>query len=107
MTATECATDWRSLAACLSADPDLFFPISASGPAEHQIAQAKAICAGCQARQACLDFALETHQVYGVWGGTSAEERQLLRRRKSALMATSAPSLRAARRRAASRLSRR
>lgn len=108
MTATEYATDWRSLAACLSADPDLFFPISSSGPAEHQIARAKTICAGCQVRQACLDFALETHQVHGVWGGTSAEERQLLRRRKSALMARSTPSLRAAHREAATpRLSRR
>ncbi|HEY5989987.1 MAG TPA: WhiB family transcriptional regulator [Streptosporangiaceae bacterium] len=93
MTATEYATDWRSLAACLSADPDLFFPISASGPAANQIAQAKAICAGCQVRQACLDFALATHQIHGVWGGTSPEERQLMRHRKSALMARSRPSL--------------
>ncbi len=70
---------WASQAACLDSDPDLFFPIASSGPALHQIAQAKAICASCQVRGECLHFALTTHQVHGVWGGTSEKERQLLR----------------------------
>jgi WhiB family redox-sensing transcriptional regulator len=74
------AENWRSWAACQSADPDLFFPISSSGPALAQVAQAKAICAGCQVRRQCLAFALRTHQVHGVWGGLSEEERyQVLR----------------------------
>ena len=30
-------------------------------------------------RQECLGYALATHQIHGVWGGTSEEERQLLR----------------------------
>src|SRR6516162_9057000 len=71
---------WRSLAACLSADPDLFFPVSSSGHSMAQEAEAKAICAGCQVRRQCLAFALRTHQVHGVWGGLSEEERyQVLR----------------------------
>ena len=41
MTATGNASSWRSAAACLAADPDLFFPISARGLAEKQIARAK------------------------------------------------------------------
>lgn len=81
MTAIQDITDWRSSAACMSADPDLFFPISSAGPALSQVAQAKAICGSCQVRQACLDFALATGQVHGVWGGTTEEERQLLRLR--------------------------
>jgi WhiB family transcriptional regulator, redox-sensing transcriptional regulator len=44
-----------------------------------QVAKAKSICAGCQVRQECLGYALATHQIHGVWGGTSEEERQLLR----------------------------
>jgi WhiB family transcriptional regulator, redox-sensing transcriptional regulator len=79
MTAAANLGDWRSRAACLSADPDLFFPISSSGPARDQVAKAKSICATCQVRQECLDYALATHEIHGVWGGTSEEERKLLR----------------------------
>jgi WhiB family transcriptional regulator, redox-sensing transcriptional regulator len=67
---------WRTLAACQFADPDLFFPISSSGPSLAQVAQAKAICAACQVRRECLAFALRTHQVHGVWGGLSEQERR-------------------------------
>lgn len=81
MISTGYGTEWRSLGACVTADPDLFFPISSAGPALHQISQAKAVCAGCRVQRECLSFALETHQVHGVWGGKSAEERQLLRSR--------------------------
>lgn len=70
---------WRTLAACRSVDPDLFFPISSSGPSLAQVAQAKAICAGCPVRRECLAFALRTHQVHGVWGGLSEQERHRLR----------------------------
>jgi WhiB family redox-sensing transcriptional regulator len=70
---------WRTLAACRSADPDLFFPISSSGPSLAQVAQAKAICAGCPVRRECLAFALRTHQAHGVWGGLSEQERYPLR----------------------------
>jgi WhiB family redox-sensing transcriptional regulator len=73
------SASWGSLAACLDCDPDLFFPIAPSGPALQQIAQAKAICARCPVRRECLQYALATHQVHGVWGGTSEEERQQLR----------------------------
>ncbi len=82
MTATSEITDWRALAACMTADPDLFFPISPAGPARDQVTQAKAICAGCQVQRPCLDFALRTGQVHGVWGGTTEEERQRLRRQQ-------------------------
>jgi WhiB family redox-sensing transcriptional regulator len=68
--------DWRQLAACRHADPELFFPVSASGPSLDQVAQAKAICAGCLVRQQCLAFALHTRQDHGIWGGTSEEERR-------------------------------
>ena len=82
MTATGSAVNWRSSAACLSADPDLFFPISSIGPAERQIARAKVICAGCPVRIQCLDFALTHDQTHGIWGGTTAEDRQRDRRRR-------------------------
>ena len=91
MTATGSAANWRSAGACVSADPDLFFPISSAGsPGEQQIAQAKMICAGCQVRQECLEFALAHDQVYGIWGGTTPEDRQRERRRKRRAAAAAA-----------------
>jgi WhiB family transcriptional regulator, redox-sensing transcriptional regulator len=36
--------DWRSRGACLPADPDLFFPISATAASAAQIRQAKGFC---------------------------------------------------------------
>jgi WhiB family redox-sensing transcriptional regulator len=73
---------WWSRAACLNADPELFFPISSSGPALRQVARAKKICARCQVRQACLSYALGAEPVYGVWGGMTEEERRLLKQRE-------------------------
>jgi WhiB family redox-sensing transcriptional regulator len=84
MTAMRSGTDWRSMAACMSADPELFFPISATGPAVYQVAEAKAVCAGCQVKRECLDFALATGEVHGVWGGLTDDERRHLRRGSTA-----------------------
>jgi WhiB family transcriptional regulator, redox-sensing transcriptional regulator len=81
-TAGDHRAEWWSLAACKSADPDLFFPISQSGPASAQIARAKAVCARCAVRDECLRYALAADPVHGVWGGMSEEERRLLRRRE-------------------------
>ena len=76
--------DWGSRAACRSADPELFFPVSGAGPSLAQIAEAKTVCARCEVRNECLAFALATGQVYGIWGGTSPEDRAVLRKKARA-----------------------
>ena len=48
------------------------------------------ICAGCPVRRECLDFALGHDQVYGIWGGTTPEDRQRDRRRKRRAAAAAA-----------------
>ncbi len=63
--------DWRDKSACLTADPELFFPVGNTGPAVDQIEKAKAVCARCTVTETCLQYALETGQDYGVWGGLS------------------------------------
>ncbi len=73
---------WRRHAACRGEDPELFFPVGSAGPALEQIAAAKALCAKCPVRPACLRFALETGQGYGIWGRLTEAERRNLRRRK-------------------------
>ena len=54
--------DWRDKAACLTADPELFFPVGNTGPAVDQIEKAKAVCARCTVTEICLQYALETGQ---------------------------------------------
>jgi len=78
MTALDNRAGWWARAACASADPELFFPISYSGPALRQVARAKAICARCPIRQECLRYALDTGSIQGVWGGMTEGERQRL-----------------------------
>lgn len=77
---TEFATEWRSAGACLSADPDLFFPIATGPVGERQVAMARRICAVCTVKQQCLDFAIRTAETYGIWGGTTPDERIRARR---------------------------
>jgi len=79
---TDYATDWRATGACLSADPDLFFPIATGFLAGRQITEARQICAGCRVRQQCLDFAVRTGETHGIWGGTTPEERISARQRR-------------------------
>lgn len=49
-----------------------------------QAGEAKAICAQCPVRAACLEFAIATNQPYGIWGGANASERRSIRRRRLA-----------------------
>jgi WhiB family redox-sensing transcriptional regulator len=74
-------TDWRELSACRDSEPNLFFPIGSTGPAVDQIDAAKAICVQCSVREECLNYALETNQEAGVWGGYAEDERRRLRKR--------------------------
>lgn len=78
--------DWRDDAACLHADPDLFFPVSTTGPALRQADEAKLICRACPVQAQCLAWALRQGVSSGVWGGTTEEERHAIRR--AALPAT-------------------
>jgi WhiB family redox-sensing transcriptional regulator len=79
---TEHAADWRDAGACRHADPDLFFPVSMTGRAIIQVAEAKSLCARCPVRRECLDFARTHEPIDGIWGGTTPEERQRERRRE-------------------------
>ena len=74
--------EWRDKAACLKADPELFFPVGTVKIAELQIDKAKAVCGRCAVREVCLKYALDTNQDDGVWGGLSEDERRKLKRKQ-------------------------
>jgi WhiB family redox-sensing transcriptional regulator len=76
--------EWRDDAICRDTDPELFFPVGAAGQAQVQIDRAKEVCGECSVSKHCLDFALDTNQDSGIWGGLTEEERRVIRRRRVA-----------------------
>ena len=75
---------WRDHALCRDTDPELFFPVGTTGVAVTAIDHAKRVCEQCTVTQECLDFALDTNQDSGIWGGLSEEERRQIRRQRAA-----------------------
>lgn len=69
-------TDWLATAPCKD-DPDAMFP----GTNKYDIDYAKSYCHRCPAADRCLQWALETGEEHGVWGGLTEDERRQLRRR--------------------------
>ncbi|MDP8970843.1 MAG: WhiB family transcriptional regulator [Actinomycetota bacterium] len=69
---------WAHKARCLMADPDTFFPEKGGSTRE-----AKRICAGCEVRAECLEYALANEERFGIWGGLSERERRKLKRMAS------------------------
>ena len=73
--------NWQNQAACLTENPDIFFPIGTSEAAMSKLEKAKQVCAGCAVRNPCLEWAITTGIDHGVWGGLSEEERRIHKRR--------------------------
>jgi WhiB family redox-sensing transcriptional regulator len=74
-------SQWQENSACRQADPEMFFPIGSTGSALDRIQIAKALCESCKVTETCLQYALETNQEAGVWGGYAEDERRRLRKR--------------------------
>jgi WhiB family redox-sensing transcriptional regulator len=68
-------TDWRDSALCAQVDPDTWFPERGGSTKE-----AKMICARCRFTARCLQLALDTGEIHGVWGGTTEKERRKMRK---------------------------
>ena len=70
---------WTARAACRGLDTGTFYPAT-----PEQEAEALAICATCPVREQCLEQALRDREQYGVWGGTTPEQRRRIARRRAA-----------------------
>jgi WhiB family redox-sensing transcriptional regulator len=72
--------DWRDKAACKEMDPAIFEGSDEATPETQALttALAKQTCRGCSVRLACLKWAVDQPEEFGVWGGYDAEERQQL-----------------------------
>lgn len=82
----EPAYDWRRHATCHGEDPDLFYPVGQGPDALNNSDHAKAICAGCPVKAACLQHAIDTGEEHGIWGGLDETERAAMRGRKGRYM---------------------
>jgi WhiB family redox-sensing transcriptional regulator len=69
-------TDWDQ-AACNGQDTGIFFDHEDTRGEKRAtlLNNARSICANCTIRSGCLDYALDTGQQFGVWGGLTAPER--------------------------------
>lgn len=54
-----------------------------------EVSQAKAVCNGldgspvCGHRKECLTYAIDNHESFGVWGGTSERDRRKIQRARN------------------------
>ena len=67
---------WQERALCAQTDPEAFFPEKGGSTRE-----AKRVCATCEVREECLEYALANDERFGIWGGLSERERRKLKRR--------------------------
>jgi WhiB family redox-sensing transcriptional regulator len=67
---------FKNRPACEGTDIEAWFP---EGFSSVQYPYLKRICAGCPAKSECLAYALE-YNVVGIWGGTTASDRENIRR---------------------------
>lgn len=76
--------NWKLDGLCAQVDYQIFYPEPGDGSAARQ---AKSVCARCNVREICLEKALTVPEPFGVWGGTTEQERKRIRR-ENKLLAT-------------------
>lgn len=62
---------WQHKALCSQTDPEAFFPEKGGSTRD-----AKRVCAQCEVREQCLQWAIDHDERFGIWGGMSERERR-------------------------------
>jgi WhiB family redox-sensing transcriptional regulator len=68
-------TPWQEIAACRGLPAEMFFPFRTN---ELGKKRALRICDRCEVTQQCLAYAMKNDEQWGIWGGLSRPERQLV-----------------------------
>jgi len=63
--------------------PDVFFPEDSAWVVEQRQmkALAKEVCGRCPLMNQCAEYGLISNQTFGIWGGLTAQERELIRKK--------------------------
>ena len=67
--------EWQDQALCAQTDPEAFFPEKGGSTRE-----AKKVCASCDVKAECLEYALANDERFGIWGGLSERERRRIKK---------------------------
>lgn len=81
MSAYRFEESWQIKAACRGPQASVFFPPSHFERKEEKSERerrAKEICAECNVRSDCLDYAVDINEQHGIWGGLNEAERRAL-----------------------------
>ena len=70
--------EWQNDARCTEVDPEIFFPERGGSSRA-----ARTVCAQCNVRAQCLEYALNNKEQFGIWGGTSERERRRIRKERA------------------------
>jgi len=75
---------WQESANCREEENSLFFlePHARGRAKNKQELAAKKICRSCPVINECLAHALSVPEYFGVWGGTTADERNAILRKR-------------------------
>lgn len=65
---------WRAEAVCRGTNPDLWYPEAG----QHSLT-ARIACGECVVKPDCLQYALDTNEKHGIWGGVSERQRRRIR----------------------------
>ncbi len=72
---------WQRRASCRGPQSAMFFPPSTferKEDKEQREVSAKAICASCCVKGACLEYAIRIRESHGIWGGLNEGERRVI-----------------------------
>lgn len=60
------------------------------GTTDKMYRDAKKVCSGCQFKIHCAEWGIH-YEIYGVWGGLTPKERELIRRKKNITLRAANP----------------
>lgn len=71
---------WQQSGACRELPSEMFFhPDGERGPSRRRREnKALAVCATCPVIEQCRNQALKIHELYGIWGGLTEDDRQTI-----------------------------
>lgn len=85
LTFHELLTEQKPPVECTTMNPAYFFadPLDEDEPyGRSERAIAVSACQRCPLKRECLEYAMDTKQVYGVWGGYIPAQREAIRLRR-------------------------